>query len=803
MRSSSPESKLLGPATTSRRLPPRLSITLLCLLAVLGGTSSVLAQLEPASAVIRWEGGNYGFVDEDDPTKIVSVFFGGVDLVQGQRRVRGDTLVAVMRREVDPDAAGQIGLGEALIPGSQILEIFVDGNVSLEEGDELVMGARSLYSDNTKGTVTILDGRWRSSLTETPLIVRYEVMHQLSNGVRELENASYSTCEFEHAHWSVDTPWTRIVPTDEGRVLHTSWNNVYVGGVPILWTPPVHLNLDRDKPPLRSVGISTSNRLGTEINTTWGGDADDMLNAIGETIGADSRVRGDWEFELNNYSSRGVFYQPKWSYSTEKSFGELWGSYIKDNNRRDELDQPIYDDTRGRIKIEHRTKIDADKTLDFELSYISDGNYLREYYEHEDRVGKQQETYINYRDVTENEAFSVLSRARLNNFQTQVEYLPRVERRLAGEQVDTGPFGMAYFTSRDFADSVSRRGEKIPPRDYGAPKPTQPSSQGNVRVGTTGLLEWPLDAGDDRLVVSAGYDLTGFDRVAERQDDLDTPEIDETEVDESGAVRYAVLGGVDWSRTYSGTDSDFKSELWNMDGMRQIIEPRAGFVGAFEVNKQSDDLLAIDNTENLAKRQAFVVGLRHRIQTHQGPRVATTLDTDVSIPFFPNEDRDNNGQTAGLLTVDIRFQPQAEITGFKNGTIRWRSRWDPGKWHAVDSFSSYRNRLTFDKAIEISHNRSRGVSNFLTAGMEWVLTPKWDFAVFTQQDLLLDENSRQGFILRQEAHRWIIDIELSRRRGESRVNEDRGRDDTQVSLRIQPSFGLQDETLLSTLGRIR
>ena len=803
MRSSSPESKLPGLEPTSRRLPPGVSIALLCLLAFLGGTSGVLAQLEPASAVIRWEGGNYGFVDDEDPTKIVSVFFGGVDLVQGQRRVRGDTLVAVMRREIDPDDAGQIGLGEALIPGSQILEIFVDGNVSLEEGDELVMGARSLYSDNAKGTVTILDGRWRSSLTETPLIVRYEVMHQLSNGVRELENASYSTCEFEHTHWSVDTPWTRIVPTDDGRVLHTSWNNVYVGGVPILWTPPVHLNLDRDRPPLRSVSIGTSNRFGTEINTTWGGDADDMLNSIGQAMGADSKVRGDWEFELNNYSSRGVFYQPKWSYRTDNSFGELWGSYIKDNNRRDELDQPIYDDTRGRIKIEHRTQIDADKTLDFELSYISDGNYLHEYYEHEDRVGKQQETYINYRDVTENEAFSVLSRARLNNFQTQVEYLPRVERRLAGEQVDTGPFGMAYFTSRDFADSVSRRGEKIPPRDYGAPEPTQPSSQGNVRVGTTGLLEWPLDAGDDRLVVSAGYDLTGFDRVADRQDDLDTPEIDETEVDESGAVRYAVLGGVDWSRTYSGTDSDFESELWNMDGMRQIIEPRAGFVGAFEVNKQSDDLLAIDNTENLAKRQAFVVGLRHRIQTHQGPRVATTLDTDVSIPFFPNEDRDNNGQTAGLLTVDIRFEPRAEITGFKNGTIRWRSRWDPGKWHAVDSYSSYRNRLTPDKAIEISHNRSRGVSNFLTAGMEWVLTPKWDFAVFTQQDLLLDENSRQGFILRQEAHRWIIDIELSRRRGESRVNEDRGRDDTQVSLRIQPSFGLQDETLLSTLGRIR
>jgi hypothetical protein len=197
------------------------------------------------------------------------------------------------------------------------------------------------------------------------------------------------------------------------------------------------------------------------------------------------------------------------------------------------------------------------------------------------------------------------------------------------------------------------------------------------------------------------------------------------------------------------------------------------------------------------------VGLRHRIQTHQGQQIVTTLDTDVSMPFFPNEDRDNSGQTAGLITVDMRFDPRADITGFKRGTLRWRAKWDPGEWHAVDSYSSYRNRLTLDKAIEISHNRSRGTSNFLTAGMEWVLTPKWDFAVFAQRDLLEDESDRMGFILRQEAHRWLIDVEVSRRRGESRVNEGRSRDDTRVSIRIQPSFTQQDETLLSTLGRIR
>ena len=67
--------------------------------------------------------------------------------------------------------------------------------------------------------------------------------------------------------------------------------------------------------------------------------------------------------------------------------------------------------------------------------------------EQEDRTGKQQETYVSYRDVRDNEAYTALVRGRLNNFQTQNEYLPRLEHRLSGEPVDTGPFGTAYFAS--------------------------------------------------------------------------------------------------------------------------------------------------------------------------------------------------------------------------------------------------------------------------------------------------------------------------------------------------------------------
>jgi lipopolysaccharide assembly outer membrane protein LptD (OstA) len=787
-----------------------LAIVWLLLAAPLGR-----AQSEPV--VIRSEGGNTGFPDDDDPDRLVLVFFGGVDIAWGDRRMRGDTLVAILQRGGNENSSSKLGAGESILPGANVLELFVDGDVTLQEKDEQVLGAQSIYVDNVNDTLTILEGTWRSTVIDTPLVVRYEIMHRLADGVMEMEGVSYTTCDFAHAHWAINTPWTRLVPTEAGRILHTSWNSAEAGGVPFLWMPAIHLNVDRDKPPLRSVGFNTSNKFGTAITTTWGGDASKLGTTIGGVLGVEGPVDAGWEMKLNNYTKRGVFYEPKWSYKTTDSKGVLLGSFINDHAKRDDLEEPIYDNTRGRIELEHRTRLDENRTIDVELSYVSDYNYLREYYEHEDRVDKPPETYISYRDVVDNKALTVLGRVRLNNYQTQVEYLPRVERRLTGEPIDTGWFGTAYFSSVTFADNVALRAEKALPDDFGEPDPTQPSSKRNIRAGTRGLLQWPIDIGGDRITVTGGYDVTGFDKTAKRQDDL-TTEVDESKTDSSGAVRYALLGGVEWLRTYSGT-SDYQSDLWNMDGVRQILEPRIAYQSVFELNEDPDDLLQIDRNEALAKKHAFTVGVRHRIQTHQHGKVVTTLSTDISMTFFPNEDRDNpipvdggksgetKGQTKGPFKIDMQWKPGADIPGLKRATVRWRALYDPEEWRNLESFASYTTDFGDDQRFLVAHNKVRKISNFLTSGVQWILTPRWTIAAFNQHDILEDQNARRGVILRNRAHRWLIDVELSRRRGRSRVDSTssgrKNRNDTRFSISFRPTFAAGEETLLDEIGKIR
>ncbi|MDG2150432.1 MAG: LPS assembly protein LptD [Planctomycetota bacterium] len=788
----------------------------LALLWVMVAGSAVYGQSE--SVVIRSQGGNTGFLDEDDPNRIVMVFFGGVDITQGNRQMHGDTLVAILQRSAVTATTSRLGSDESTLPSDHVVELFVDGRVTLQEGDEQILGASSIYINHVKKTLTILEGEWRSNLSETPLIVRYRVMREHANGVREMEGVTYTTCDFAHAHWSIKTPWARLVPTDAGKVLHTSWNSVQLGGLPFVWMPGIHINVDRDRPPLRRVGFGTSSKFGTETNTTWGGDASDIATKFGEVLGVDGPVKADWELELNNYSRRGLFYQPKWTYETENSEGVVFGSYIHDEAKRDYLEQPIFDHTRGRFDLEHRTRIDEQKTVNIEVSYVSDQNYLREYYPQEERVDKPPETYINYLNVEDNRASSVLAQVRLNNYQTQVEYLPRFEYRMTGEQVETGPFGTAYFTTRNFADNVALRSSKLPPNDYGEPHPTQPNSERNIRAGTSGLVQWPIEVGGDRVTVTSGYDLTFFDRTSKTKDNPFTNPLDESESDARSAVRYALLGGVEWSRTYSGT-AEYNNELWNMEGVRQILEPRVGYEGIFLVNEEPDDLLLIDRTETLAKRHAFIVGLRHRIQTHQQNEVVTTLDTDISIPFYPNEDRDNpipeegqtpdefKGQTAGPLRVDMQWKPGANIPGLRRATIRYRSLYDTSGWKNLETFASYASDFGDDQRFIVSQNKVKNVSNFLSVGVQWVLTPRWTIAAYNQEDLLLNQNARRGILLRQQAHRWLIDVEVSRSRGRSRVSttnpSNRDRNDTQITISFRPSFASEGETLLNQLGRIR
>ncbi len=723
--------------------------------------------------LIRPLGPQYLFKDPQDASRLVWVFLEGVEVVQGARTLKGDTLVIVMLPDAKADATPEAppstedGAGtperNVFVKDARLAELYLDGHVSVVEGDETITGASSFLLDNATGVATVVKGELRSvSKDGETIVARYDLLHRLRDGSSQMTGLIYTNCDHANPHWHIQTADATLTPTPDGRILETAGNTICWGETPVMWWPGLNLNVDNGQLLLHRFSFGSSTRFGYELETAWEGDATNLATGVAGLFGYDGKVRAKWELDENLYSKRGLFTQPGVSYHTDDSFGKLFGSYINDSASKDFLGQPINDNHRGRIDLEHRTKIDAHRTLDIEVSAISDGNFLQEYYEKEYREEKPQETYVWYRDVVDNHMWGVLAQTRLNDFDTQVEYLPELTHRVAGEQV-----GDAFLTMKDFISNA----RLLEADDSGLQ-----STDTVLRVGSNAEVTLPYDLSNgDRVSLKAGQDLTGFSNTLHGGAD----------------VRYAYDVGAQWSRTYVGT-GEAHSELWNIEGLRRIVELRAGYFNLFALNKRPDELIQIDQVEQLDRGQVIKLDLRDRIQTHQNDKVATLLDTELLLPLYPGRNSFNDNNLVGPLLVDTRWIPHANITGLQDASVRWRATLDPETRHYKTSYSSFTTAIGEGRKLTIGNSAVAGQFNFVTTTVEWQLNPKWAVAVFLEQDTRGSDKVRSGVRLRQKAHCWYIGFELDNSRAESFTGQ--SKNETSFTITFTP-VGVGDDSL--------
>jgi lipopolysaccharide assembly outer membrane protein LptD (OstA) len=749
----------------------RALLVLVAWFALLAGLAPPAGAQDAAAAPTRIvpHGPQYGYPDPDHPDRFVWVFLNGVEVSQPGRRIIGDTLVAVL---LTGDESGQDAPAPAegmLVPGTHLLELYIDGNVRVEEGEEQITGASAFHLDNATGVATVVEGELRTSIRGgEPLAARFALLKRLQDGSVLMDELTYTTCDFEHPHWHIKSPYARLIPTDAGRILSTGGNTVKVGAVPVLWLPGLDMNVDEGGLMLVGVHVGQSSRFGTEIETRWRADGTELVSGLMSVFGYDTPVTAEWNLGIDSYSRRGLFLEPELSYETEDSRGRLLTAYINDKADTDDLEVPITDDTRGRVDLEHRTRIGEHGVLDIEVSRQSDRNFLNEYYEREFKDDKPQETYVSYRHVVDNQALTVLGSTRLNDFDTQVEYQPEV----VGRQLGVELFDGAFLTAKEYISNA-----RLLPDDE-----TSDPSVRNTRMGVDTTLVVPLDLPNgDRIDLVTELGATAF----------------EDSVSDGSTTRTAAGVGVNWSRTYTGV-GDTQSDTWNLDGLRRIVQPRLSYFDRFNVSRTPAELLQIDEIETLSEETVFSLGVRDRIQTHQDGHVVTILDTDISLPFYPNDRRDNEGKEWGLLLLDTRWKPGANVPGLRQSELYWRTEFDAQDQHYAESFASWSTVLSGGNRLTLSNDKVFHEFDYRTLALEWGLNPKWSMAVYLQQDTLNDETVRSGILLRQYAHCWFIDVELSTRRGTDANGNNA--DDTSVSVRFQPAVLDRDNRLADSIG---
>lgn len=362
----------------------------------------------------------------------------------------------------------------------------------------------------------------------------------------------------------------------------------------------------------------------------------DYSGHIGASIGAEAlapisrHLRLGGNFALT--SDRGILFGPAARYTIDKGnsvgTGSFISGYIDDNGEPgvDILGRPIEDD-RYFAEWRHQQVWDGNRaSVSAYARYWSDSEVTRDFYEESFDRMQDPDSYLQAYYNGENWQLGFLARAAINDFQFNTERLPELR--------------FSYFPTKLF-DRVTHSGFISAARldkDHGLVdwegEPTRVDGfygweyNRSLRDGITlglkaGARGYRYD--DAQGVISYGHNAPPS------APPVSDP-IGPTEVNLDGERAFGEIGLDLAAKAYS--EFEFKSDSWNIDGLRHILEPRISYRytpdlqvddnvathldfdrGTFNNYLQPIDLEERRDVDSLVEDHKIRFELRNRIQT--------------------------------------------------------------------------------------------------------------------------------------------------------------------------------------------
>lgn len=708
------------------------------------------------------------------------------------------------RAKSDSDGLSGPGLlgnaGGGSFDGGSVESVYLEGDIVLSNGDQMIRASR-LYYDFVHDRALVLDAvmRMLDPVRSLPIYVRADMIRQLSAREFVATDAKFTTSEFYTPHYHIGaeeleivdrTPAVSLAPRQRGVITGTyeaKKPTLNVNNVPILFWPYARGNISDTETSLKSVRTGFSNNFGAEFQTRW-----ELFNILGleRPDGFDGTLRLDY------FSKRGPAAGVDLDYETDDSFGLFRGYFVNDTGR-DNLGGQFRNlepdsETRGRFTIRHREYLPDDWQLSFELSYISDRNFLEEYFEQEFDKGKEQETVLFLKKQRDNWAFTAQLQYRILDFLTQTERLPELTFRLIGESIGD----VATFFSENRAGVVRYRPAEsenflrrlvrssITDGQLGIGRPDESGSV--MRADSRQEIEVPLTVGDVRLVPFVSVRGTAWD---------DSPA-------DGGIQRALGTYGLRASHYMWKVYPDVRSDLFDINGIRHIIKTDV-VAWAAHGNVNPVDLHPFDEVvEGVGDPDGVSIGVRQRFQTKRGPagrqRTVDVLTFDVEAGFF-NDSHTRNQATRNEFTNGFASysRPENSITqNYVNAAMLYR----------INDSTSLASEMNYDVndgqvdvfsltyAVERSPRLSYLLgyryigeieSNLLGLGMNYRLNEKYTLAIREQFDIEEGRTAEFDVGIIRKFPRWFVGVTFAL---------DEVEDDFGVSISAWPE-GLPSATL--------
>ncbi len=482
--------------------------------------------------------------------------------------------------------------------------------------------------------------------------VRGEQSERAADGLVTVAGARLTTCD----DWWLESDKLTLKPDGDFRAESVV---VRVFGVPVFYMPHMTGNIHEDRPSLQ---------IAQGYKSSWG-----YFLRLSRPFPLNRQVTVTPLVEVR--TSRGVALGAETTVKTDDSRSKLllYGQYDSNPLHNLTVGDEEYNDRfkaeteRYRVRLEHRTNLTEHLTLRADADARSDRDLLFEFFGSEFRDDPQPASRLDLSYDAERLYAGAELRSKLNYFENVVERLP--ELRVTTPRHPLADLGVHYQGHTDGGYL------RMNWRDYDLPRPgVDPLNYESLRLDSTHVLTYPLELGGWLHVLPrAGFRFTAYDQSSERRvtaADLatnlaasdyysqPTDPVNAIPYDDNGGSRGRFAGelGLELNFKAYQTWQQARSEFWQIDGVRHVVEPYVNYTWLSEPTVDKDYLYFFDPTDRLDQANFVRVGTRQRFQTRRDLKIMTfaRVENYVDFHFDPDAGQAQAGDFGHIFELEPR-----------------------------------------------------------------------------------------------------------------------------------------------------
>lgn len=717
-------------------------------------------------------------------------------------------------------------------------QLYLEGHIVIRQGDQVLKADRAFY-DATDDRALLLDAELKLYIpaAETHLRVRASRIRQITEGMFHAQQAWMSASYFGKPGYRLEAndifleprvinPWVKAAGgwtdpesgrIDDGKMnwLTTLENRLVIGDTPVLYFPYLAGPAEEPHLPIKKVQVESDRIFGTQVKTVW-----DPFHLFGkespESLSAG--VLLDW------LSRRGPAGGLEGAYDKDDLFGigdqstgDFHGYYVNDgssdNLGLDRRSLVPRDENRGRVMWRHRHDFPYSISVFGEAGYVSDRNFLEQYYENEFDRQKNNETRVVVEQKIQNLSWSILGQPQVNGFENSTEWYPKGDLFLLGEPVFGSPVTWTMHTS---AGMANLHGADVPSATSGdtfTPLPYYAGVDGGVFMSRHEVTA-PFNVGPfilspflmgeaafwnndllgnsrDRFVGSAGVrGSLSMSRIF--------PYVRNSIFNLNGLAHkmvfdaeYAYTDSTDnltGIAQYNEFDDDAQERFRQRFRTNTFGGAFPAYLGArrYAVRSGAGSLVSVPWHELVDDLHVVRLGWRHRLQTKVGPpndlRVRDWMTLDLDASWFPTSGRHSLAardfnEDFGLLSARYQWllsERTALLAGVLYDTFDGGQQlWNVGLLNQRNARGSLYLGVRQVKAQSLD-------SQIATASASYLMSHKWAGTASTAYDIAEGNNRAQSFTLTRIGADFLFHFGFS---------FDQSKDSLGVALALEPRFG--------------